>query len=349
MDSQEKVTVLMPVYNGGQYLQEAINSILNQTYHKFKFLIINDGSTDNSDVIIQGFNDSRIIYIENDRNIGIIKTLNIGIKLITSEYIVRMDADDISLPTRIEKQVSYMDANPDVAASGTSVLLFNDEGKHQKLIVNHNFRTIKTVLLFYNALLHPTVIMRKCVLSEGNYQYDENHNTVEDFGLWQNISFKHKLENLPEILVKYRINKSGITKNAKKNVHQSDISHMKIYKLVFDYLCIDSSDKNLNIYRLFISGRSFAKEKEAEKISKLLKSIKLAINDKEFDLKIFETLVCYHFRINCLENRMNYFEMNRLYNAANFKSVFTFNLIDRTKYMVRRYLRKETDINSISN
>ena len=114
-----KVTVLMPVYNAEKYLIEAIRSILTQSFMDYELLIINDGSTDDSLKIIKSFSDKRIRLVQNERNIGQANSLNKGIKLARGEYIVRMDADDISLSERIKKQVKFMDANPEIGISGT--------------------------------------------------------------------------------------------------------------------------------------------------------------------------------------------------------------------------------------
>src|SRR5580698_9685158 len=107
-----KVTVLMPVYNGEKYIKEALESILQQTFIDFEFLIINDGSTDNSVSIIKSFNDNRIRLIHNEKNSGLVYSLNKGIGLSNGEYIARMDCDDVSIPERLEKQVGFLNSNP---------------------------------------------------------------------------------------------------------------------------------------------------------------------------------------------------------------------------------------------
>src|SRR5688500_8514963 len=111
--TQPLVSVLMPVYNAEAYVSEAIQSILQQTYKNFEFLIINDGSTDNSEKLINTFSDSRIRYIRNSENIKLVATLNKGIDLSVGKYLVRMDADDISLPERLQKQVDFMETHPE--------------------------------------------------------------------------------------------------------------------------------------------------------------------------------------------------------------------------------------------
>jgi glycosyltransferase involved in cell wall biosynthesis len=106
-----KISILMPVYNGEKYLREAIDSILNQTFTDFEFLIVDDGSTDNSVEIINSYQNSRINLVKNDKNEGLVYTLNRGLSLAKGEYIARMDCDDISLPERLKKQIDFLDSN----------------------------------------------------------------------------------------------------------------------------------------------------------------------------------------------------------------------------------------------
>ena len=119
-----KLSVIMPAYNAEKYIGEAIESILNQTFTDFEFIIIDDGSSDHTADIIKGFHDERIRFIQNEKNSGVANTLNKGLELSQGEYIARMDADDISLPARFEKQVAFMEANPDVAVVGCGIELF---------------------------------------------------------------------------------------------------------------------------------------------------------------------------------------------------------------------------------
>jgi len=113
------VSVVMPVYNGEKYLRESIDSILNQTYTDYEFIIVNDGSNDKTEEIILSYNDNRIRYIKNEKNLQIVKSLNRGIELAKGRYIARMDADDISLPRRFEKQITFMENNLEIGVCGT--------------------------------------------------------------------------------------------------------------------------------------------------------------------------------------------------------------------------------------
>jgi len=114
-----KISVIMSVYNGEKYLREAIESILNQTFRDFEFIIINDGSTDKTSEILSSYNDPRIVIINNKRNIGLTKSLNKGLKMVKGEYIARQDADDVSLPERLERMVNFLDMNRDVGLLGS--------------------------------------------------------------------------------------------------------------------------------------------------------------------------------------------------------------------------------------
>lgn len=199
--NKPKVTVLMPVYNGEKYLREAIDSILNQTFSDFEFLIINDGSTDKSVEIINSYNDSRICLIHNTDNLGLINSLNKGLELADGEYIARMDSDDISLPKRLERQVNVMDENLDVGICGTWFDFINLDYK-----VRHPIESpvIKVHLLINTAFGHPTVMLRKKILKESQWFYDKNYKHAEDYDFFSRLSDNTECYNVPEVLLKYR-------------------------------------------------------------------------------------------------------------------------------------------------
>ncbi|MBU1085238.1 glycosyltransferase, partial [Patescibacteria group bacterium] len=164
-----KLAVLMAVFNNAETLEEAINSILNQTYKDFQFVIVNDASTDQSNQIIAKFvkQDSRVILIENKHQLGLTKSLNKGLKVIKTKYIARMDADDISLPNRFEKQLKFLEDHPEIALLGTAAFLINKEGKKLKLKTNPiDNQHLKKVILHYCPFIHPTWMIRRSALIE---------------------------------------------------------------------------------------------------------------------------------------------------------------------------------------
>jgi len=197
-----KVSVLMPVYNGEKYLKEAIESILNQTFSDFEFLIINDGSTDQSVNIIESYDDPRIRLIHNKQNLGLIDTLNKGMDICTGKYIARMDADDISLPERIEKQFDFMEKNQNVSVCGT---LFQVFGNHN-YVPNHpeKHELLKAYFIFGCYIGHPTVMIRKNILNQYNLRYDKCFKHAEDYELWTRIIKYSQFANIQKVLLHYR-------------------------------------------------------------------------------------------------------------------------------------------------
>ena len=247
--SKPRVTVLMPVYNGEKYLREAIDSILGQTYHHYEFIIINDGSTDGSVKVIQSYSDERIRFVHNEKNIGLPATLNKGLELAIGEYIARMDQDDISLPTRIEKQIKFMDNYPEVGVCGTWIKYIGVPRRPWKCRV-YKYPTkptdIRARLLFNSSFAHPSVIMRSSLLEKFQLRYDPEHLNAEDYGLWQKCSFCFPLANIPEVLLLYRVNPAGIT-DSNKNIEFETVQ--RINRLSLQNLGIGFSPEEVLIYR----------------------------------------------------------------------------------------------------
>ncbi len=208
-----KISVIMPTYNTEiQMLQEAVNSILNQTFQDFEFIIINDGSTNGTGAYLKSIRDKRIKIIHNQKNIGITKSLNIGLENANGQYIARMDADDISLPTRFERQYLFMESHPDVVMCGATVQNFAANNKsHITRINDMDYYRIKT-LFYYPGPVHPTMFIRHQTLLEHKITYDENLTYAQDYDLCKKISRTGgKIEILPEVLLYRRIHVNRIT------------------------------------------------------------------------------------------------------------------------------------------
>ena len=204
-----KVSVIMPVYNGQDFLSEAIESILDQTFIDFEFIIIDDGSTDNSLNIIKTYNDPRIIIVCNETNLKLIPTLNKGLNLAKGQYIARMDADDISLPTRLARQVEFMDARLSIGICGTWVEVFG-EGEQSFWRFTDNPDSAKCMLLFGCCIVHPSVIIRRSILATG-LCYSDLYPHGEDYALWVHMAHDHEITNMPEVLLKYRKSPSQVS------------------------------------------------------------------------------------------------------------------------------------------
>jgi len=259
--SNPKITVLMPVYNGEKYLKESIESILNQTFSDFEFLIVDDGSTDKSVQIIEEYQkkDLRIRLLDNQKEKGIVGALNTGLEQTRGKYIARMDCDDISLPERLSKQFEFMEKNREVGVCGSWIRLF---GKTEGMVKNpsgHN--TIKCHLLFYNAVAHPTAMMRAEFFKKFSLKY-KNFSHAEDFELWARCSFLFKLYNIPEVLLNYRISEDNIT-SRKKDVLFNTV--LNIFRNSLGRLTIQTPDDILALHKLIGDKAVLSQKKEIKR------------------------------------------------------------------------------------
>ncbi len=209
------VSVLLPAYNAQNTICESINSILHQTYQNFELIIINDGSTDATEQMIMSVSDKRIRYYENAGNQGLIYTLNRGLSLSNGVYIARMDADDISLPTRIEKQVALMEKYPNIIVCGTNISFFGSQIKLKSastsFICFSSFPEFKQFLIKGPGFAHPTVMIRKSILDMYNITYDNKFLFTEDYKLWVDLSPYGDFCNIDEKLLKYRLSETQIS------------------------------------------------------------------------------------------------------------------------------------------
>lgn len=202
------ISVIMPCFNRQNYIVQAIESILNQTYVEFEFIIIDDCSKDNTFEIVQKYAevDKRIKALRNDKNMGIVYTLNRGLKEAKGKYITRMDDDDISLPQRFEKQVEFMEKNEDIVVCGSYVEVFDDNDKIYFPLMRESEPEILALMMnFGNPMGHSNIILRKDFLDAHRLSYEQDYKDAEDYYLWTQILVKGgKIANVPEILVKYR-------------------------------------------------------------------------------------------------------------------------------------------------
>jgi glycosyltransferase involved in cell wall biosynthesis len=210
------VTVLMPVYNAQRYLAGALESILGQTFADFQFLIIDDGSTDNSLAILRRYarHDVRMRLISRE-NRGLVATLNEGIALARGEYIARMDADDIALPRRLEFQVWHMDANPDVVCLGGYYDLIDYRGRLLTTMrpPTDHAGIEKEMLAGHTPICHPSAMVRREAIAKAG-AYDPSMMLAEDLDLWLRLGEIGTLANLPMSLVRYRLHGQSVSERA---------------------------------------------------------------------------------------------------------------------------------------
>jgi glycosyltransferase involved in cell wall biosynthesis len=231
-----KISVVMAVYNGEKYLKEAIESILSQTFSDFEFVIINDGSTDNSENIVRSFNDERIKYFLKEHS-GLVDSLNFGLKKARSEFIARFDADDVSLSNRLETQFNFLVQNSERVLVGACAFKINELGENTGEFVYPpiSWKEIKRYSLRHNPFIHPTVMFRKDVIEKvGNYR---NFKNAEDYELWTRVIYKYPCANIPEKLLKYRIHSEQVTKKGKFKMRLSGfkVRCLALFRFLFTF------------------------------------------------------------------------------------------------------------------
>lgn len=273
-----KISVLMSVYNGEKYLREAIVSILNQTFGDFEFIIINDASTDKSMDIIESYNDTRILLINNEINLGLTKSLNKGIRIARGEYIARMDADDVSKCNRLAIQSQFLDQHQDISFCGSDVSYFNQP---DKINIYHylTHECLKVAMMAANPFVHPTMIWRKSDFIKDNLFYNENFLVAQDYELWSRAIMKLKSSNLPERLLLYRLHDNQIGENYFQK--QSQYAHQ--IKLSFlDALGIEP-DEMQKKWHFCIFGDGLSKFRTLEDLRNIEYwfNFILSVNDKK--------------------------------------------------------------------
>ena len=217
MSEQPVVSVLMSAFNNMAFLPEAISSILAQTFADFEFIIIDDGSTDATWNILTSCSDPRIRLVRNERNLGLARSLNNGLDLARGQYVTRQDADDISLPHRLERQIGLMEEHPDIGIVGSQCMMIDAKGRDQGILPKPlSDLEIRWVMLLDNPFAHPTVMVRRRILQQHALKYDEQFQTAQDYELWTRLLDFTRGANCDEALVKYRTGCTQVTQTRRQ-------------------------------------------------------------------------------------------------------------------------------------
>ena len=212
MEFKKKISVIMPFYNTPvPILREAIESILNQTFRDFELVIIDDCSTDESADYLKSINDERVRIIRNTVNLGVTKSLNVGLSEAKGKYIARMDSDDISFPERLQKEYEYMEAHPDTVMCGSRVELFGSRSGFGIKPINDTEIYRATLLFRYPGPMHPTIFLRHEALLTYGVRYNENLKYAQDYDLYAKVTPLGKIYIFPEPLLKYRTHEKQIS------------------------------------------------------------------------------------------------------------------------------------------
>lgn len=246
------ISVIMPSYNTPlPYLKEAVESILNQSFQDFEFIILDDGSTDDSPAYLNSLTDPRIRIIRNEKNIGITKSLNIGLRAAKGKYIARMDSDDVSLPQRFEKQYAFMEAHPDVFLCGSKkTYQMGAVSKSRRIEDMDNYRA--KLLFRCHGPAHPTVFIRREMLEKYHVEYDERLRYAQDYRLFMTVcQLGGKICILPDILLFYRKHEKQVTSaHLEEQIRCAKMTQRMLLSELLD----DVSDEELDNHYFWATG-----------------------------------------------------------------------------------------------
>ena len=329
------ISVIMSVYNGETYLEEAIESVINQTFQNWELIVINDCSTDRTAEILESFalRDERIKVHTNEVNLKLPSSLNKAISLSCGKYIARMDADDICLPDRLEKQYKFMEERKDVALSSCRFMtvkngVYASGGAGGRC----DFGAIKSMLLVANPILHPGVIAKADVMK--NLNYDTTLTCTEDLELWTRMVMSNqKIEILPECLLIYRLHDKQITSTTLER------QHTEVLKIEQKYYGSMLKEMDKEMAEFYISGIYFKENADIDKFLEYAKWLRSVTSE------------------NFKKNMVNYalFEILAEYKRCGIskadviKAMLAFNPYFLAKELIRRKMAAKKDIKKCMN
>jgi glycosyltransferase involved in cell wall biosynthesis len=310
-----EISVIIPVFNAAPFLQESIESILNQTFSDFELIILNDKSTDESLEIIKRIQskDNRVIIIDKEQNVGPANLRNEGINAAKGTFIALMDADDIAAPTRFEKQITVLKTNPEIGVCGTGFTFFGSKNnKTIKHSTNHD--AIKVSFLYSCNIGNPTVMFKKEVL--GDLKFDNDYVPAEDYDLWSRLLAKTHFYNIPESLLNYRQHDNNISKTKIDNVNRS-VKRVKTKQLAA--LEIDPADPKIDFY---LNAVSLQKKLSPDEIIETINASKFLLSQNE---KI------QYFNQNLFKKHIDKVLVRTIRNAGSFNIAFYKHLSKKEK------------------
>lgn len=291
------ISVIMPVYNGGIFLKPAIESILKQTHQNLELIIIDDGSKDKSVDVVREFKDPRIIFLQNQQNLGLAGNRNKALRLAKGEFIAIMDDDDISLPLRLEKQLQAFLADPQLSLCGTWAGVINEQGE---IVLYWRFPThplaLKAQFYLQFPVVHTSSMFRTSYLQQFSHFYDLSLEWAEDYDLLFRLTHHHAVAMIPEYLVQYRIHPQN-NSSGHKEIYKYQL--VEILAREYQQIGLECNRDEIQNFALFLNPKHGPKPSLASALRtsfKLHQALKnyLKLTEKEllhWDTYLFKTLI----------------------------------------------------------
>lgn len=240
-----RISVLMAVYNGGSFLSPAIESVLRQSEKRFEFLIVDDGSSDNSVATVERFKDSRIRLIRHKTNQGLAASLNSGLAQARGDYIARLDADDLALPDRLARQAEYLDRHPEIGLVGSNAILVDEEGRRlYQTDYPRSPLAVRWVSLLQNPFIHSTVMLRRALLEQHSLRYDPRLTATQDYDFWLRCLEHTEAANLTACTVFLRRHGASISSQRADTQRRNTVEFTgAAIKRCFGFAMIEAEDR----------------------------------------------------------------------------------------------------------
>jgi glycosyltransferase involved in cell wall biosynthesis len=276
-----RIAVVLPVYNGEKYLAEAIQSVLAQTFGDFELVVVDDGSTDRTTEILAGFSDVRLRLIRHQQNLGAGAALNTGIRESQSEFIARMDADDICHPRRFEKQAAFLEAHPEISVCGTWYRTLGARSLSVRLPVEPH--DIRADLFFGAAMCSPTVMLRRSFLEQHALAFNEEFSPAEDYDFLARAAELTRLATIPEFLFLYRHHDRQVT--VTQHQYQSGKANRVLVRQL--RMLMPSVTKEEEAFHLDLANGLLHASRLAEAENWLLRLDRINLEKGRYDVRYF--------------------------------------------------------------
>ncbi|MDT0647438.1 glycosyltransferase family 2 protein [Zunongwangia sp. F260] len=334
MIEESLVSVCIPVYNREKFIKNAIESVLNQTYQNFEIIVVDDGSKDDSIFIVESFSDERIKLFKNKVNKGVVFTRNRYLEEASGDYIAILDSDDFWLPTKLEKQINFLNENPEYGICGTWAIRKSINGECiWKYPISDE--EIRARLLWGSSMVHSSMVIKSSIIRNNSFKYCNSVKQAEDYDLLRQVAnTKSKLCNLSEVLVEYNEHNAQFTTTAKQEQIEESfkislkyIDDLKVYLDAIQF----SAFKKVFTFQYNLSANELLKLKE---FFEALNCVALNFNDA-----VSESL-SKHWFLSCYHSTNNGLNTLKIFSSAQNEFPYQLTIVQKAKFYLKCLLKK---------